>query len=157
MPVLFLFFWITLNGRITLEVFVLGLFISALISFFTYRMLGISKEKEKVIWHLFGFSLISYLFLLLKNIVVANIAMIKFILSPQKEEKSQIICFESPVTSEFAKVMLTYSIILTPGTVVFDGEDGMFGVHAIDKNAGMNINSSAFVKKLINSESKGVS
>jgi len=158
LPVLFLAFWVMINARITLEVVVLGIIISAAMSLFTYRYLGVSFGSEKRIWtkaaHIF-----IYLFVLLKEIINANIQMIKIVLQPKIKIKPQIIYFKSPFHTNFAEVMLTYSIILTPGTIVFHLDDGVFGVHAIDSELGVGINDSDFVHRLktIEGESADVS
>ena len=135
------------NARITLEVVVLGVIISAAMTFFTYRYLDVSFSREKKIWAKAGHVFV-YFFVLLKEIILANIQMIRIVLKPQINIKPQIIYFKSPLRSDFAKVMLTYSIILTPGTIVFHLEDDLFGVHAIDSQLGVGINDSNFVHRL---------
>ena len=151
MPVLFLAFWIVLNSRVTLEVAAIGIFISTLMSLFVYRFVGISFDAEKKVWAK-TWQLIVYLALLLREIIKANFQMIRIILSPKLEIHPQIVYFKSPVKSDFAKVMLTYSIMLTPGTVIFELEGDRFGIHAIDPTMADGINESVFVHKLKNIE-----
>lgn len=148
MPILFLLFWIILNGRVTAEVLIIGVFVSFLISMFAYRLPGISFAKEKQLWKTYGKHFFSYFVLLLKNVIISNFQMIKLILFPKTDMKPVLVYFESPVGSDFAKIMLTYSIMLTPGTVIFELEDNRFGVHAIDPKMATNINNSVFVQKL---------
>jgi len=92
---------------------------------------GISIEAEKKLWAK-SWHITVYMLLLLFEIVKANIQMIKIILSPKLDIHPQILYFQSPVTTDFAKIMLTYSIMLTPGTVIVELEGGEFGLHAID-------------------------
>lgn len=48
MPVLIFVFWIALNGRLAWDVLVIGIAVSALVSVFTYRFLGVSiKTSQK--------------------------------------------------------------------------------------------------------------
>ena len=46
MPVLFFVLWIILNGRMTLELVVLGIVISAGVTFLAYRMSGYIPEND---------------------------------------------------------------------------------------------------------------
>jgi len=137
-----------LNGRITIEVVILGIFVSTMMSWFTYRLMGISFAQEKVVWTKYGKHFFSYTVLLLKYIIIANFQMIRLVLFPSNQVKPLLVYFKSPVDSNFAKIMLTYSIMLTPGTVIFELEDDRFGVHAIDPKMVTDINKSIFVNKL---------
>ena len=147
MPILFFAFWLILNGRFTVEVMVIGLLISVTISLVSYRFLGLSfspeKKAIKKIFHILG-----YLFILLTEIVKANIAMIALVLSPVIDIKPQLIHFDSPLRSGFTRTALANSITLTPGTITVQMEDGKFAVHAIDVSAGEGVESSVFVEKL---------
>ena len=148
MPIFFLLFWIVLNSRLTLEVVLIGIFVSALMSLFTYRIIGISYKKEIAIWKTFGKYFFSYGWLLLRGMILSNLQMIKIILSKDSGEKPQIVYFETPVKSDFAKIVLVYSIMLTPGTVAFEAEDNRFGIHAINEKMAKGIEKTVFVRKL---------
>ena len=148
MPILFLLFWIVLNSRFTLEVVLIGIFVSALMSLFTYRIIGISYKKEIEIWRTFGKHFFAYAWLLLTGMILSNLQMIKIILSRDTGDKPQIVYFETPVKSDFAKIVLVYSIMLTPGTVAFEAEENRFGIHAINEEMAKGIEKTAFVLKL---------
>ena len=148
MPVLFLLFWIVLNSRITLEVVLIGILVSALMTVFTYRVIGISFKMEMELWRTFGKHVFVYGAMLIWGMIKSNLQMIKIILSKDSGDKAQIIYFKTPVTSDFAKIILMYSIMLTPGTVAFEAEEERFGIHAINEKMGKNIEQSVFVKKL---------
>lgn len=147
MPLLFLVFWIVLNGRITLEVIATGIFVTILVSLFTYKLIGIDRFREKKVWNKL-FSIIAYLFSLIIEVVKANIHMINIVLAPVIEIKPQIVYFKSPVRSDAAKVALANSITLTPGTISIKLDDDTVGIHAIDKPLAVGIEESTFVKKL---------
>ena len=154
MPLLFLFFWVTLNGRITVEVVAIGVFVSIIMSLFTYRVLGIGPKSEFNIWKNYVTFFIPYVAVLVVSIIKANFLMIRLILSPQGKVSPQIIYFKSPVKTDFSKILLTYSIMLTPGTFIFELEDGCFGVHAIEKNLTVDIDNTNIVHKLQKIEEK---
>ena len=147
MFVLFFIFWIILNARITLEIAVIGILVSAVVSLLVYRFVGIGVDTEKKLWLKF-FSIITYLAILVVEVVKANLQMIQLVLSPVIDIKPQIILFDSPVRSGLAQVALANSITLTPGTITFKLEDGKYGVHAIDASMGVGINDSVFVHRL---------
>jgi len=153
-PVLFLFFWVTLNGRITVEIVVLGVFISIMMSLFTYRILGISPKNELTVWKNYFTFFIPYVAVLVVSIIKANFLMIRLILSPQGNVSPQIIYFNSPVKTGFSRILLTYSIMLTPGTFIFELEEGCFGVHAIQKDMTVDIDKTNIVQKLQKIEEK---
>ena len=148
MPILFLLFWVVLNGRVTVEVVAIGVFVSIIMSLFAYRAIGASLKNELVVWKKYGLYFIPFIANLITSVIKANFQMIRLILSPQAKVSPQIVYFESPIKTDFAKILLTYSIMLTPGTFIFELEDGRFGVHAIEKNMTEGINDTNVVHKL---------
>ena len=148
LPILFLLFWMILNGRVTVEVVAIGVFVSVIMSLFTYRVIGASLKKELMVWKKYGLYFVPYIANLISSVIKANFQMIRLILSPGAKISPQIVYFESPVKTDFAKILLTYSIMLTPGTFIFELEDGRFGVHAIEKNMTEGINDTNVVHKL---------
>ena len=147
LPVLFLFFWITLNSRVTVEVVAIGVFLSALMSWFVYRFVGISFAAEKWIWSRI-WPVTVFVATLIVEIVKANIQMIKIILSPKMEIHPLILYYKSPVRTDFSKIMLMYSIQLTPGTVLVYLEGNRYGVHAIDPIMTETIHDNEFARML---------
>ena len=147
-PFLFLLFWVILNGRVTVEVIMIGVFVSILMSLFTYRIIGASPKKELLVWKNYGTYFVPYIVMLVVSVIKANFQMIRLVLSPRAKVSPQIVYFESPVKTDFARMLLTYSIMLTPGTFIFELEDGRFGVHAIEKGMTEGINDTGVVHKL---------
>ena len=147
MPVLFFAFWIALNTRATDEIMVIGLLVTILISVFTYGSIGLSFKAEMKTWAKIG-HIVVYFIRLLYEVILANIQMIKLILSPDISIKPLIIYFDSPVRSDAAKVALANSITLTPGTITIELEGNRFGVHTIDAPMAAGIKDSVFVHQL---------
>ena len=147
MPVLFFAFWLILNGRITGEIVVFGAVISALMTVISYRFLGANFSSERKAL-LKVFHIIAYLIALVGQVIKANFAMIALVLSSVIEIKPQIIYFNSPVRSKFAKVALANSITLTPGTITVHLEEGKFGIHTIDAPMAVGVENGGFVQKL---------
>ena len=94
------------------------------------------------------FSLVTYCFWLLKEILKSNIAVTKTILSPQIKIKQNM--FDVPLSpkSEAAQVIFANSITLTPGTVttVLDGD--ILEVHALSSDMADDVKSGAMDKKV---------
>ena len=131
-----------------MEVVAIGVFVSIIMSLFTYRVIGAGPKKEMHVWKRYGLYFIPYIVMLVVSVIKANFQMIRLVLSPGAKVSPQIVYFESPVKTDFARMLLTYSIMLTPGTFIFELEDGRFGVHAIEKSMTEGINDTNVVHKL---------
>ncbi|MDR2167524.1 MAG: Na+/H+ antiporter subunit E [Clostridiales bacterium] len=152
MPILFFIFWIALNSRITVEVVVLGVIVSVLVSLFAYRLLGLSFKGQLATFKMHGKYLPSYIFTLIVEVIKANAQMIRIILSPKMDIDPTIVYFESPVKHSFSKIMLAYTIALTPGTILFELDGDRIGIHAIKFANAEVIKDWKQVKKLKKSE-----
>ena len=147
MFVAFLLLWIIFNGRITIEILVIGTILSAALFAFCCRFLGYSMRQYIRMFRLLPL-VFRYLLVLLTEIVKANGQVLFFILSPRYEAEPQLIHFTSGLRTEFARVILANSITLTPGTITVSLEGNDFYVHCLDKEFAEGIDSSAFVELL---------
>lgn len=84
-----------------------------------------------------------YIVLLIKEVIIANIAVAKIVLSPKLEISPEIVKFESRLKSEVLRVVLANSITLTPGTITIDMQGGLYTVHCLKKE---------FARELIDSK-----
>ena len=139
--------WIIFNGRLTPEVAVIGLVISAVIVFFMCRFMDYSIRKEKALYMLIPW-LIRYFFILLTEIIKANIATAGFVLNPKIEVEPRIVTFKPDIRSGFLKAVLANSITLTPGTITINIEDGEYTIHCLDLDLATDIGESVFVKEI---------
>ena len=140
-------FWIILNGRITAEIVVLGLIFATAIYGFARKFMGLSWQKEKSFWKHLCWG-IQYLAILLKEIVVANIMVLKIVLSPNRKVHPVIVSFDAPLKSHLLQVILADSITLTPGTITVRLYEEKFEVHCLDESMAEGLNDSIFVKML---------
>lgn len=147
MYLIFLLFWIALNGKFTLEILIFGLVISAVMYWFTCKFLEFSIQKDILLFKSAGYLFI-FACVLLKEIVVANIAVSKFVYSGKYVPEPAICYFNPQLKSEIAKVILANSITLTPGTITVSEEKGVFCIHALDKSLADGIESCSFVEIL---------
>jgi multicomponent Na+:H+ antiporter subunit E len=147
MYLIFFLFWIVLNGRITVEITVFGVVIAAAVYAFICRFMGYSFEKDKLLFRKLPL-LIAYFFVLVIEIIKANIVMIQYIFSPQIEAEPALVRFHAELRTPSAQVLLANSITLTPGTITVEMKDGEYLVHCYDKSMGEGLESSVFVSML---------
>ncbi len=147
MGLLFFIFWVILNGRITAEIVVFGIFISFFVYLFSYFFLDYNPRYELKLLTKIPF-IIMYIFVLIREIFMATITMIGFIFNYRDIPEPVIVHFDSPVKSEFARYVLAASITLTPGTIVVRLRDGEYQVHCYDIEMCRDIDDSPFVRIL---------
>lgn len=144
---LYFFVWLVLNGRVTAEICVLGLLISAALFYFSCRYMDYSLRKELLLFRLIPL-LIRYFWVLVKEIVKANVCVLKIILSPELEPEPAFVYFDTDLKTGLAKVMLANSITLTPGTITVSVEENHFCVHCLDRELAEGMEESVFVELL---------
>ena len=147
MYLLLFFFWIILNGRLTVEIVVLGLIFAAFVYAFVWKFMGLTWEREKSFWKHFLWG-VQYIAILLKEIAVANLVVLKIVLSPKKKVHPVIVSFDAPLKNHILQAILADSITLTPGTITVRRYEEKFEVHCLDESMAEGINDSIFVKML---------
>lgn len=147
MYLLLVAFWIILNGRFTAEILLLGLIFAAAVYAFAHKFLGLTWQREKSFWKHFCWG-IQYLAILLKEIAVANVTVLKIVLSPKKKVHPVIVSFDAPLKNHLLQVILADSITLTPGTITVRLYEEKFEVHCLDESMAEGLNDSIFVKML---------
>lgn len=75
--------------------------------------------------------ILTYISILIKEVVIANFAVAKIVLSPKMDISSSIVSFKGSLKSEFLRVVLANSITLTPGTVTIDMHENEYTVHCL--------------------------
>lgn len=151
MYILFFLLWIIFNGRVTLEIVVLGLLLSALIYYFCVKLMGLSLKKELRYIKLTP-KVIHYIIVLLIEILKANFQVIKIILRPGKEPLPMICHFKVPLRTDSARMILANSITLTPGTITVQMDGDEYVVHCLDTSFRDGIEDSIFVHLLMEME-----
>ena len=149
MPVFLLFFavWMILNGKVTAEICIFGVLISAALFYFMCRFMEYSMRKELLLFKLIPL-FVRYFWVLVKEIVRANVCVLKIILSPELQPEPAFVYFETALRTGLAKVMLANSITLTPGTITVSVEGNRFCVHCLDRELAEGMEESVFVELL---------
>ena len=94
------------------------------------------------------FQILHYAFTLVKEIIKANFAVIRMIMSSRYEIEPAIVRFKTDLRTTPARITLANSITLTPGTITVLLEDDEYVVHCLDKSLAEGIESSIFVDLL---------
>ena len=147
MYILLLVFWIILNGKITLEILLIGAVLAAAIFWFMCKFLEYSPKYEicvakNILW------ILTYFVVLLIEIFKSAITVYKLVYSRKIEIQPQMVFFDVDIKSEFLRFVLANSITLTPGTITVDVDEKHFCVHALDYTLAEGIESSVFIKIL---------
>lgn len=139
--------WLILNGKITLEICLFGVVISAALFCFMCRFMDYSVRKELMLYCLLPW-FVRYFWVLVKEIVKANVAVLRIITSPELQPEPAIVYFDTDLKTGLAKVLLANSITLTPGTITVSVEGNRYCVHCLDRELAEGMEESVFVDLL---------
>jgi len=145
--------WLILNGRITLEVCLLGLAITVLIYFFICKFMDFSIKKDLRLMRNAGYAM-AYLAVLLKEIFLSNFRVMAIILFKRIPITPALTEVRIDLRSQMAKTILANSITLTPGTITVEVTGDVFVVHCLSSEMIEGIEDSAFVRLLKKMEAR---
>ncbi|WWR15872.1 Na+/H+ antiporter subunit E [Lachnospiraceae bacterium JLR.KK008] len=143
----FLIMWIIFNGNFTLEIFLFGIVIAALMYAFICKFMDFSIHKDMIL----GKNLIlvlRYFVILITEILKANIATMKLLFSEKEEIEPVLVRFRTNLKAKTTRVLLANSITLTPGTITVSLEGNELQVHCLDKSLAEGLEDCIFVKEL---------
>ena len=129
--ILIFLFWFMLSGHAESLLIGLGIASTLLSIFLAWRMKVIDHESYPV--HL-SMRLLRYYLFLGKEIIVANIDVIKKILKPSTISP-EVFTLPASKQTDLSKVIYANSITLTPGTVTLELSGDEIKVHALSKGA----------------------
>ena len=147
MYLLYFVLWIIFNGAVTTEICIFGLVIAGVIFAFTCRFMDYSVKKEKRLYRRI-FKMLRYIFVLVREIIKANFAVIHMILSEKEEVEPALVSFHTDMKTQAGKAFLANAITLTPGTITVALEDNEYTVHCLDRRFGEGLADSSFVRLL---------
>ena len=143
--------WLVFNGKVTLELVIIGVVLSAAVYAFCCKFLEYSPKRELLALRLLPQG-IGYFFVLIKEIVKANCGTIGLIVSPKYDVEPVLVTFKTELKTDLARTVLANSITLTPGTITVELTEDEFKVHCLDKEMAEGLADSVFVKKLLKME-----
>lgn len=147
MLLLFFLIWIVFNGRITLEILLFGAVIAGAMFAFLCKFMDYSIRKEWVFCKRVPL-FCRYVWLLLKEIIYANLSVCRMILTRRETVEPVIVKVHADLKTETARVILANSITLTPGTITVSLTEEELLVHCLDKSLAEGMGDSPFVKLL---------
>lgn len=147
---IFLFLlWIIFNGQCTTEIAAFGIVISLAIYAFMCVFMGYSIKKDIQLFRTLGYFIV-YIWVLIIEIIKANLTMMKFIVIKQEYElKPVIFKLHTKLKSNVCRVLLSNAITLTPGTITVSMERDALIIHAVDESLIVENDSDFIFEKLL--------
>ena len=131
MFLLCLLLWILFNGRITPEILLFGIAVSAAIYAVSRMLFGYSMRKDLALAEKIP-DIVILFFVLLREIIKSNLAVVKAVYS-RKQPDPQYAEFDTILKKNGTRVALADCITLTPGTITatLDGEH--YTIHCLNQ------------------------
>ena len=141
--------WIVFNGKLNWELAAFGAVISVALSWFVTRFVAPGLTL-KVQWGIFrrlpGYA--RYVWLLIKEITLANMAVMRLILTDRDIVVPKLATFHTKLTTTPARVALADCITLTPGTITVHLTGDEYLVHCLDEAFEEGLTDSTFEQRL---------
>lgn len=137
--------WLLLSGHYDPMLLGLGFASTAFAVFLALRMEVIDHESYP--FHLTG-RLIRFWLFLSKEIVFANVDVVKRILGPKRNIKPQLVRIRPPQRTELGLVIYANSITLTPGTVSMEVTPESITVHALSPDAAADLEAGRMARRV---------
>ena len=131
MYLLFLLFWIVLNGRVSLELTAAGCLIGLVLFRLAYTHLDYSLEKDLRVLRKLPVAVL-YLLQLIREMVGSTLRVMTYVYSAKYEPEPQIVTFYVHFTTNIGMALMANYITLTPGTITVNAERNHFTVHCLD-------------------------
>ncbi|MEM8709964.1 MAG: Na+/H+ antiporter subunit E [Planctomycetota bacterium] len=128
--------WISMSGHFEGIILVLGALSVGLVLWLSRRM-GVIDGEGVPIRMLPRIT--PYAAWLFKEIVVTNIEMAKLLVAGEIRTQPEVVEFTLHQKSDVSRALLANSITLTPGTVTMDVDDEHMLVHALTKDAAVDL------------------
>lgn len=122
--------WWLLSGLATGLLLGLGL-VSVLFTLWLARRMDV-VDRESHPLHM-SLRLVRFWALLLRDIVVANLQVLRLVFSPRSALSPEVVVVSTRHSSDLGQVILANAITLTPGTVTMEIQGGRLIVHALTR------------------------
>jgi len=122
--------WFLINNSFKLEVIIVGVVLSLCLAFIFGRRTDVLNEF-KFTPSAFYFTIV-YLLVFFIELIKSNIHVALIVLKPSLPINPGIVKTKTVLKSKMARMILTNSITLTPGTLTVDIEDDILYIHWID-------------------------
>lgn len=147
MLVLFYTFWLVLSSRITAEILLIGLALTALVFLFARICFKYNWKMEVTILRIIPMAVV-YLLVLAYEICKSNIKVMLIVWFKRIPIEPAVVKLKVSFRTDVARAVLANSISLTPGTITAAIEGDEFYIHCLSKEMIDGIEDSSFVKLL---------
>lgn len=153
---LFLFFllflfWMVLSPSYSPQSIIAGLVVCWGVAIYCHD-LSFNEEETNLYSFKGVISFLRFVWILLVEIIKANIDVAKIVLSPSLPITPGFVKVRNPLKKDMNKVIYANAITLTPGTLTVDVTDEGFIIHALTKEAGEGVEDSNLEKYAIKLE-----
>lgn len=138
-------FWILINGKINLEIALIGLLVSSIVYLFACKFLNFSIKKDLMCARAIPF-MIAYIFVLIFEVIKSNFNVMKVIASNKYDPKIEH--FQVDIKSPILRTIYANSITITPGTISILLTEDEYIVHALRSEFAEGIANNTLVKIL---------
>ncbi len=136
--------WIVLCGRVTIEIVLFGIALSAAVGLLAWQLPGCGFRRDLRAFRLVFYGL-GYAFLLLREIIKANMTLVPIFFGAGDPVDPCVFTFDSRLRTNMARTLLANSITLTPGTVTLVQEGSLLTVHGLRPDMLESLPDGAFV------------
>jgi len=150
MTLLFMLFWLILNGRADSDVLITGAAATAVMMLAVCLWGGWSFRKELSCYLIIPRGIV-YFALLMVEILKANLTVIRIIFKKEKLEPC-VRTFKTSLKTAAARTVFANSITLTPGTVTVQLIDDVLTVNCLNSELAEGLNGWILEKKLLEIE-----
>jgi len=138
-------FWLVLNGKITVEILLLGLPVMGLAFLFMCKFCDWSLKKELGLYRCVPL-IIAYCGILIWEIIKSNLTLAKIVYTGTP--KPVVRTVETGLKSRMARLMLANSITITPGTITMTMRDKELTIHCLSHEIAESLDEIVFEKWL---------
>lgn len=139
LTLIMLVFWLALSGDLQIKFVTYGIITSAIVAWLCYPLLLLPNADGSKKYFAFGVSPLAafcYVLWLLKELVLANLEVVKATIRPELRIEPQVVRFVFKADNPMVVVVLANSITLTPGTVTMNvTTNGVYEVHALTEGS----------------------
>lgn len=127
-------FWLLLTYTFDLFSIIVGIVVILMVLWFNKDL--IINENESDLYSIKAvYRLIKFLFVLIKEIIIANIQVAKIVLDPKMPIQASFFHYPIQLKKPMNQVIYANAITLTPGTLTVDTKDDYFVIHALTDSA----------------------
>lgn len=145
MYTLIFLFWIILNGKITVEIILLGIVFTASLGLLERYLFNYSIKKDLSYLKRVPY-FIYYIYILIKEVIKANIEMMRIDIDESVKIDPILIKFHSGLKTSMGNFILANSITLTPGTITICTDGDEITVHCLREDMLDTTKNNVFIK-----------